>query len=107
MAGGRAAARTPRRWLTPRLFPGVGRGPIKARTRAARRKAWGLRCRSARGGLDELRRLNRPAVLLMRDDQGREFHAALVALAGKSATFASASRPGPWRWTYSGCNGGQ
>ena len=48
----------------------------------------GLRCRSARGGLDELRRLNRPAVLLMRDDQGREFHAALVALAGKSATFA-------------------
>jgi general secretion pathway protein A len=48
----------------------------------------GLRCRNARGGLDELRRLNRPAVLLMRDDQGREFHAALVALADKSATFA-------------------
>jgi len=48
----------------------------------------GLRCRSARGGLDELRRLNRPAVLLMHDDQGREFHAALVALADKTATFA-------------------
>ena len=47
----------------------------------------GLRCRSARGGLDELRRLNRPAVLLMHDDQGREFHAALVALADKTATF--------------------
>jgi len=48
----------------------------------------GLRCRSARGGLDELRRLNRSAVLLMRDDQGREFHAALVALEDKTATFA-------------------
>src|ERR1019366_8550959 len=48
----------------------------------------GLRCRSARGGLDELRRLNRPAVLLMRDDQGRGFHAALIALADKTATFA-------------------
>jgi general secretion pathway protein A len=48
----------------------------------------GLRCRSARGGLDELRRLNRPAALLMRDDRGREFHAALIALEDKSATFA-------------------
>ena len=48
----------------------------------------GLRCRTARGGLDKLRRLNRSAVLLMRDDQGREFHAALVALEDKTATFA-------------------
>ena len=51
----------------------------------------GLRCRSARGGLDELRRLNRPAVLLLRDDQGREFHAALIALEDKTATFAIAA----------------
>ena len=48
----------------------------------------GLRCRSARGGLDELHRLNRPAALLMRDGQGREFHAALIALDDKSAIFA-------------------
>ncbi len=47
----------------------------------------GLRCRSARGGLDELRQLNRPAALVMRDDQGREFHAALIALEDKTATF--------------------
>jgi general secretion pathway protein A len=46
----------------------------------------GLRCRSARAGLDELRRLNRPAVLVMRDDQG-PFHAALIGLDDKSATF--------------------
>jgi general secretion pathway protein A len=47
----------------------------------------GLRCRSARGGLDELRELNRPAVLLLRDGQGREFHATLSALDAKSASF--------------------
>jgi general secretion pathway protein A len=46
----------------------------------------GLRCRSARAGLDELRQLNRPAVLVMRDDQG-PFQAALIALGDKSATF--------------------
>ena len=48
----------------------------------------GLRCRTARGGLDELRRSNRPAVLHMRDDQGNEFHAALIELGPKTATFA-------------------
>ncbi|MEO8005828.1 MAG: AAA family ATPase [Betaproteobacteria bacterium] len=47
-----------------------------------------LRCRSARGGLDELRQLNRPAVLLMRDAQGLPFNAALVSLDDKGATFA-------------------
>jgi general secretion pathway protein A len=48
----------------------------------------GLRCRTARGGLDELRELNRPAVLLLRDGQGREFHATLSALDDKTASFA-------------------
>ena len=48
----------------------------------------GLRCRTARGGLDELRQLNRPAVLHMRDSQGQEFYATLIRLDGKSATFA-------------------
>ena len=47
----------------------------------------GLRCRSARGGLDELRELNRPAVLLLRDEQGREFHATLSALEDRTASF--------------------
>ncbi len=47
----------------------------------------GLRCQTARGGLDELRQFNRPAVLLMRDDKGREFQATLTALADKSAAF--------------------
>jgi len=47
----------------------------------------GLRCYSARGGLDELRELNRPAVLLLRDAQGREFYATLSALDARSAGF--------------------
>jgi general secretion pathway protein A len=47
----------------------------------------GLRCRSARGGLDELRELNRPAVLLMHDAQDREFSAMLSALGDGTAGF--------------------
>ena len=50
-------------------------------------ESFGLRCRSGRGGLDELRRVNRPAVLLMRDERGREFHAALIAQKDYTATF--------------------
>ena len=47
----------------------------------------GLRCRSARGGLDELRELNRPAVLRMRNAKGEEFHATLTAIDDNSASF--------------------
>ncbi len=47
----------------------------------------GLRCRSAAGGLDELRELNRPAVLLLRDGQDRDFYATLSALDDNSADF--------------------
>jgi general secretion pathway protein A len=48
----------------------------------------GLHCRTARGGLEQLRQLNRPAVLDMLDDQGQEFYATLTKLEAKSATFA-------------------
>jgi general secretion pathway protein A len=48
----------------------------------------GLRCRVSRGGLDELRQLNRPAVLNMHDAQGREFLATLISLGPDSATFS-------------------
>ena len=54
----------------------------------------GLRCRSARAGLDELRELNRPAVLLLRDGQGREFYATLTALGDKTAGFALGAQAG-------------
>jgi general secretion pathway protein A len=48
-------------------------------------KALGLRCRTARGSLDELRQLDRPALLRLRDDQGREVQATLTALSAAGA----------------------
>lgn len=47
----------------------------------------GLRCRIARAGLEELRQLNRPAVLSVRDHLGNEFYATLIALSDQTATF--------------------
>jgi len=51
-------------------------------------EAIGLRCLTARGGLDELRQLNLPAVLLMQDKQGQKFNATLTRLDERSATLA-------------------
>jgi general secretion pathway protein A len=68
-----------------RLWGRDYRAGLDARQQAG---AFGLRCYGARGSLDELRRLNRPAVLRMRGAQGEEFHATLTALAENSATFA-------------------
>ncbi len=52
----------------------------------------GLRCKNARGGLDDLRQFNRPVVLQMQDtagqNQGQSYFATLTALDDKSATFA-------------------
>ena len=48
----------------------------------------GLRCRSARGGLDELRRVNRPAVLDLRNGRGQAYHATLTGLDDRAATLA-------------------
>lgn len=47
----------------------------------------GLRCLTARGGLDEIRQFNRPAILHMRDDHGKAFYATLSALDDQSASF--------------------
>jgi general secretion pathway protein A len=51
----------------------------------------GLRCQAGRGGLDELRKSNRPAVLSMHDRQGHEFFATLTALGPQAATFVVGS----------------
>ena len=48
---------------------------------------FGLHCHTTRGGLDELRQLNRPAVLQLHDAQGQEFYATLTALENNSGTF--------------------
>ena len=47
----------------------------------------GLRCLTAQGSLNSLLHLNRPAVLTLFDDRGRQFYAALSALQGQTATF--------------------
>lgn len=47
----------------------------------------GLRCRTARGGLEELRQFNMPAVLYLLDNKGQAFYATLTKLEGESATF--------------------
>ena len=48
----------------------------------------GLYCRSSRGGLEDLRQLNRPAVLQLQDESGQEFYATLTRLKADSATFS-------------------
>lgn len=52
----------------------------------------GLVCKDGRGGLDELRAFNRPAMLQMQDRSGRTFYATLTGLGAKSATFAVGGR---------------
>ena len=47
----------------------------------------GLCCHTARGSLDELRELNRPAMLRLRDRKDHEFYATLTALDDITATF--------------------
>ncbi|HXX81537.1 MAG TPA: AAA family ATPase [Thermodesulfovibrionales bacterium] len=47
----------------------------------------GLRCLTAQGNLNSLLNLNRPAVLTLFDDSGRQFYATLSALQGQTATF--------------------
>ncbi|NTV94715.1 MAG: AAA family ATPase [Thiobacillus sp.] len=51
---------------------------------------YGLSCLAARGGLDDLKHWNRPAVLQMRDGQGKDFLATLVALDSEGARFVVA-----------------
>jgi general secretion pathway protein A len=50
-------------------------------------QAHGLLCFTAQGGLESLFKLNRPAVLTLFDERGRQFYATLIALRGQTATF--------------------
>ncbi len=50
-------------------------------------KAKGLGCLDARSSLNGLLHLNRPAVLKLFDNEGKEFYAALTALQEQTATF--------------------
>lgn len=52
----------------------------------------GLHCRTARGGLQELRQFNMPAVLHLLDHQGQEFYATMIKLENGSATFVAGAK---------------
>lgn len=52
-----------------------------------------LHCREGMGGLEELRRVNRPAILQLTDAQGREFPAALLGLETDAARFSLDGTP--------------
>jgi general secretion pathway protein A len=60
----------------------------------------GLRCLSSNGGLDDLRRLNRPAVLRLLDAGGSAFYAALTAADEERVTlvFKGGSGEVEFRW---------
>jgi general secretion pathway protein A len=51
-------------------------------------RRYDLRCRIARGSLDDLRTANRPAVLHLRDANGEDFYATLTRLDGANASFS-------------------
>jgi len=75
-----------RTWGAGNLEKDLGNGNACSQAEAA-----GLHCLTMRGGLDELRQLNLPAVLHMQDKQGRKFYATLTMLDHNSATFAVGS----------------
>ena len=54
--------------------------------------AQGLRCYAGAGNLGTLSGLDRPAVLTLRDPQGREYYAALIGLTSESAALAISCR---------------
>jgi general secretion pathway protein A len=60
--------------------PGNGRPCQQARSS-------GLDCLNARGSLNNLLHLNRPAMLKLFDKQGRQFYATLTTIKGETATF--------------------
>jgi general secretion pathway protein A len=48
----------------------------------------GLACLAGRGGMSDLRRMNKPAVLKLFDERGGRYYATLISLRGDTATFS-------------------
>jgi len=67
--------------------------PLNAADACRRAEASGLRCLAGRSGLEELRRLNRPAVLQLHDEEGEIFHGTLTALHAGWATVVVGGEP--------------
>jgi general secretion pathway protein A len=54
-------------------------------------RAAGLECLAGKGGVLDLRQMNKPAVLTLFDEKGDKYYAALTALSGEVATFRMAN----------------
>jgi general secretion pathway protein A len=67
---------------------GVSYQPDSAENACQQAAAKGLRCLDGRGDLNELRKLNLPAVLKLVDPQGQPFHVTLQTLRWETATVA-------------------
>jgi general secretion pathway protein A len=65
---------------------GVELGDLGSQTPCARVDSFGLRCETDEGGWSRLRDFDRPALLRLRDESGREGFAALGALDAEYAT---------------------
>ena len=89
--------------LVPLAWPaGLPIEDSKAQAMTALYAAWGasyapdkscrpgdeMRCRSTKGSLDELRRMNRPAVLYLTDANGTEWAVTLLGLQANTATLS-------------------
>jgi len=74
---------------------GVTYQPISSDSACQQAEAKGLRCLEGKGDLNELRRLNLPAVLKLVGPQGQSFHVTLKVLQRETATLALGSEAVP------------
>ncbi|MBL8352711.1 MAG: AAA family ATPase [Burkholderiaceae bacterium] len=80
-------------WRTLAPLWGWQPSPATAADPCLQARAQGLRCfRTGAGTLTQLRQLDRPALLLLRDGDGKARHARLVALGPQRATLAADDR---------------
>ncbi len=70
---------------------GISYNPGEEPSPCRQAESQGLQCLSGPGGLNDLRRLDRPAVLKLFDDRGGEYYAALTALETDTATLVTAT----------------
>jgi general secretion pathway protein A len=74
---------------------GVNYQPDSGDSACQQAEAKGLRCLEGKGDLDELRKLNLPAVLKLVSPQGQSFHVTLKALQWEAATLGLGSETAP------------
>jgi len=67
---------------------GIPVNPRDRRTPCEQAIEKGLQCLNEKGGLSDLQRLNKPAVLTLVDGKGEEYFAAILSIQDHTATFA-------------------